>query len=70
MLNDEQFQKIKFKRNPTMADVALLIITVEQLNKSIVRSETRLKQALEQVHNLKKRLEWYHRTSIKEIIQN
>ena len=59
MLNREQFDKLKHKARPTMQDVAVLIVTVEQLLRTNDLQAIELKRCLKSLDALGSRLRWY-----------
>ncbi len=68
MLNQKQFDKLKHKKQPSMQDVAVLIVTVEQLFRTNDIQAAELNKCLKSLDVLKKRLAWYRKTTIKEVM--
>ena len=69
MLSREQVERIKFKPRPTLNDVAILIISIEQLFKINDEQANYLKQCLKVLDEKNRRLEWYRQTTMKEVTQ-
>ena len=69
MLSREQVEKIKYKQRPTMQDVAVLIISIEQLFKINDSQAMELKKCLKSLDEKNRRIEWYRQTTLKEVIQ-
>jgi len=67
LINTDQFEKIKHKAKPSLQDVAVLIVTVDQLMKRNENQADELGKALREVHRLRRRLEWYQKTTVKDV---
>ena len=67
MITSEQLEKIKHKPKPSLQDFALLIITVEQLLRRNDSQALELRNALNQLEILNRRVEWYRMVSVKEV---
>jgi len=65
MLTREKFEGLKHKKTPSMQDVAVLLVTVEQLFKINDDQAKELKTCLKSLATLQKQLEWYRKTTIK-----
>ena len=69
MLTREQFEKLKHKPNPSIQDVAVLLVTVEQLFRRNDIQASELKEALKNLAIVRERLEWYRMMTIKDVSQ-
>tara|TARA_R110000824_G_scaffold284108_1_gene472395 strand:+ start:30 stop:236 length:207 start_codon:yes stop_codon:yes gene_type:complete len=67
MLTREKLEKLKHKQSPSMQDVAVLLVTAERLFKINDDQAAELKTCLNSLARLKKQLDWYRQTTIKEI---
>ena len=68
MLDRKQFDKIKHKQTPTMQDVAVLIVMVEQQFRVIDVQAMQIEKASKSLDILRRRLEWYREVTVKEVV--
>lgn len=67
MLNPKQFDKIKHKQQPSLQDVAVLIVTVEQLFRRNEIQASELSKVLHSLQIANQRLQWYRKISLREV---
>lgn len=65
MLTREQFHKIKHKTQFSMQDIALLIVTVEQLDKRNIDLNSQMKQAIKRVEELQIQMDSQRRNMLR-----